>query len=88
MKKYSTKLHIPMPSPARMDGRKLGTNTVKGIVAIWFRFRAWRLNRWADSLLKDAEYHKRAATQHRHDASMYWWKSSDVRALARRIYAN
>ncbi len=52
------------------------------------RFRAWRLNRWADALLRDAEYHKRAATQHGHDASNYWWKSSDVRALARRIYAD
>ncbi len=61
---------------------------MRNIKSLWIRFRIWRLNRWADALLSDAEYHKRAATQHSHDASNYWWKSSDVRALARRICAD
>jgi hypothetical protein len=51
------------------------------------RFRAWRLNRWADQLLKDAAWHEREARFHRSAASQFSLKSSDVRALARRIEA-
>lgn len=61
---------------------------MRKIKAIWLRFRAWRLNRWADSLLREAEHHKRSAKLHGDDASTYWLKASDVRALAKRIYAD
>lgn len=49
--------------------------------------RVWHLNRWADSLLREAEYHKSAATHHSYSASLYWSRASDVRALARRVQA-
>jgi hypothetical protein len=60
---------------------------MKTISRLWNRYRAWRLNRWADALLKDAEQHRRAAKAHSADASLYWMKSNDVRALARRMQA-
>jgi len=52
---------------------------------IWFGFRAWRLNRWADSLLDDAEYHRRAATHHNYAAALFWGKSGDVRKRAKTL---
>ena len=51
------------------------------------RLRAWRLNRWADNMLKEARYHEREAHHHRSAASRYAEKASSVRALARRIEA-
>lgn len=49
------------------------------------RLRAWRLNRWADHMLKEARHHEREARHHRSAASHYAEKASSVRALARRI---
>lgn len=51
----------------------------------WFDFRAWRLNRWADSLLKDAEYHRRAARDHGYIAALLWGKAGDIRKAALRL---
>ena len=51
----------------------------------WIRFRIWRLNRYADGLLKEAEYHKSAAKQHSATASMFWSKASDIRVAARKM---
>ena len=53
----------------------------------FLRFRIWRLNRWADSLLEEAEYHKEQIKVHSAASSLFWMKSSDLRALARRISA-
>lgn len=58
---------------------------MKFLRQIWFRFRAWRLNRWADSLLKDAEYHRRAAKNHSYIAALCWGKASDTRKSALRL---
>ena len=60
---------------------------MKKIRHLWNRYRAWRLNQWADALLKDAEQHRQSAKLHSSAASMYWTKSNDVRALARRLQA-
>lgn len=60
---------------------------MRKIKYIWIRFRAWRLNRWADSMLRKAEYHKHSAKTHTAAASLYWIKASDVRSLARRLQA-
>lgn len=60
---------------------------MKTLLAVWHRFRAWRLNRWADSLLHEAEQHKKAAIEHGEYAALFWMKSSDVRSLARRLRA-
>lgn len=54
---------------------------------IWTRFRIWRLNRHADALLKEAEYHKNAAKMHTATSSMFWSKASDVRSAARKLLA-
>ena len=51
------------------------------------RFRIWRLNRWADHLLEEAEYHKEQVKVHSVASRLFWIKSSDLRALARRISA-
>lgn len=60
---------------------------MKRIYQIWNCFRAWRLNRWADSLRREADYHRRQAKEHSAYASVFWLRSNDVRALARRIEA-
>lgn len=60
---------------------------MKKIRSLWNRYRAWRLNRWADALVKDAEQHRQSAKLHSYAASTYWMKSNDVRALARRLQA-
>jgi len=57
----------------------------KKLRAAWFRFRARRLNRHADALLKEAEYHKAAAKTHTAASSMFWSKASDVRTAARKL---
>lgn len=51
------------------------------------RLRAWRLNRWADTMTKEARYHEREARHHRAAASHYTEQASSVRALARRVEA-
>lgn len=60
---------------------------MRKIKSLWIRFRAWRLNRWADSMLRESEYHKHSAKTHSAAASLYWSKASDVRSLARRLQA-
>jgi len=60
---------------------------MRNIKALWMRFRVWRLNRWADEMLRDSEFHKRAASEHRIAASLYWSKASDARSLASRLQA-
>lgn len=51
----------------------------------WTRFRIWRLNRHADALLQEAEYHKSAAKTHSATASIFWSKASDIRVAARKL---
>lgn len=51
----------------------------------WTRFRIWRLHRYADGLLKEAEHHRNAAKMHTAVSSMFWSKASDVRAAARKL---
>lgn len=53
----------------------------------FLRFRILRLNRWADSLLEEAEYHKEQAKVHSVASTLFWIKSSDLRSMARRISA-
>lgn len=51
----------------------------------WTKFQIWRLNRYADALLKEAEYHKSAAKMHTAASSMFWSKANDIRAAAKRL---
>lgn len=51
----------------------------------WNRFQGWRLNRHADALLKEAEYHKNAAKMHSAVSSMFWSKANDIRTSARKL---
>mgnify|MGYP001602202466 FL=1 len=51
----------------------------------WTRFQCWRLNRYADALLKEAEHHQAAAKMHNTAYSLFWSKANDVRAAARRL---
>lgn len=51
----------------------------------WTRFRIWRLNRHADALLKEAEYHKNAAKMHTAASSMFRSEANDVRSAARKL---
>lgn len=51
------------------------------------RFKIWRLNRWADSLLEEAEHHKEQAKVHSVASTLFWIKASDLRAQARRMSA-
>lgn len=54
---------------------------------VYLRFRILRINRWADSLLEEAEYHKEQAKIHSVESTIFWIKSSDLRAQARRMSA-
>lgn len=74
---------IPMPGGG--PGRKQWPDTWLG--RRWIRFRIWRLDRYADGLLKEAEYHKHAAKTHTAASSMFWSKANDIRAAARRLIA-
>ena len=51
----------------------------------WTRFQIWRLHRYADGLLKEAEHHRAAAKMHSAASSMFWSKANDIRAAARRL---
>ena len=51
----------------------------------WTRFQCWRLNRYADALLKEAEHHKAAAKLHNTAYSLFWSKANDVRAAAAKL---
>lgn len=51
----------------------------------WTRFQCWRLNRYADGLIKEAEHHKAAAKMHTAVSSQFWMKANDIRAAARRL---
>ncbi len=53
--------------------------------ALWTRFQIWRLNRYADGLLKEAEHHKAAAKMHSAASSLFWSKANDIRAAAKRL---
>ncbi len=47
------------------------------------RFRAWRLNRWADQLLEEALMYK--SIEHHYEARVFMDEACRVRDLARRI---
>lgn len=51
----------------------------------WTRFQIWRLHRYADGLLKEAEHHRNAAKMHTAASSMFWSKASDIRVAAKKL---
>ena len=51
----------------------------------WTRFQCWRLNRYADGLIKEAEHHQAAAKIHNTAYSLFWSKANDVRAAAAKL---
>lgn len=58
---------------------------LKSLRDCWTRFRIWRLHRYADALLKEAEHHRNAAKIHAAASSMFWSKANDVRVAARKM---
>lgn len=71
---------IPLASPFTM-----GRPEFRWLRNRWTRFQIWRLNRYADGLLKEAEYHKHAAKTHTAASSMFWSKASDIRVAAKKM---
>lgn len=60
---------------------------VRSLRILWCRFQTWRLNHWADDLLREAEYHKRSAKHHSYASAVFWSKAHQIRARAVRMEA-
>ena len=65
--------------------RTMKLRPLKSLRNRWTRFQCWRLNRYADALLKEAEHHQAAAKMHNTAYSLFWSKANDVRAAAAKL---
>ena len=72
------KIIIPMPSPAFKYPKPF-------FETLWIRFKIWRLHRYADGLIKEAEHHQAAAKMHTTVSSQFWKKANDARAAAAKL---